>query len=299
MRYAFSIYWGGTVVDALDCDYESSRELGLHCPFCNEALFYRAGYHRIMPDQSCQQVAPSFAHYPNLGKECELRATRPEGQTYLQQLEIQSHNQRLGLYNKHFVDIIRQSIEISNEHTHIKTLRKLLGKDFTKPFIKLFLKEKINLKRIQLAASQNLEEVNQLAKLHNLTEAKRQEVREMAKTLGSFISNKNMLVAYEVALWLQSKSASWSLDRIILFAFIWQCEYHACIAETPQHTATLTFAKMTYQMAMKNPECILTMIYKILVSIDWQNLLTNQKISHKLERFPTKKANLSNQSKRL
>ncbi len=122
MRYAFSIYWGGTVVDALDCDYESSRELGLHCPFCNEALFYRAGYHRIMPDQSCQQVAPSLAHYPNLGKECELRATRPEDKPTCNNWEIQSRNQRLTLYNKHFVDIIRQSIEIANEHTHIKLL---------------------------------------------------------------------------------------------------------------------------------------------------------------------------------
>lgn len=267
------MYWGGTIIDATICDYDSSRKLGLHCPFCNEAVFYRAGFSRRMSDGSIQQVAASFAHYPGLGNECELRASRPEGKAYLDQLEIESRNQRLRLYNKYFIDIVRQSIQVADENANVRTLRKLLGKNFAKPFISQFIKEKIDLKQIQEFAYQNVQEVHQLAELPHLTKTKKREVQEMAQILNSFICSKNILIAHEILLWLQSKSATWSLDRIILFAFIWLCEYHTYVTKTPKHTAVQTFAKSIYQITIQNPSNILAMIYKIIVSIDWQSSL--------------------------
>jgi tRNA(Ser,Leu) C12 N-acetylase TAN1 len=54
---------------------------------------------------------------------------------------IESKNQRLILFNKHFIDILA-TVETSPLHfqSHIKSFRKILGKDFAKPLISYYQK---------------------------------------------------------------------------------------------------------------------------------------------------------------
>lgn len=115
MRYSVAIYRAGIVVDVNHCDYDSDRELGLTCPFCREAVFLRAGNtHQRRPAGSEEaktvDVPPVFCHYPGVeGRECELRAARPDGQNYIERLTIECRNQRLALYNKHLWEMMQQS----------------------------------------------------------------------------------------------------------------------------------------------------------------------------------------------
>ena len=279
MRFAYSIYWGGTIVDAEQCDYESSRKLGLHCPFCNEALFLKIGHTRKMPDGSFQKVSPCFSHYPGFGIDCELRAKRPEGEAYIEKLEIESRNQRLILFNKHFIDTVRFRLNLKDENPKIKAIRKILGKQFTKPFADLFLKQEITLERIKNEASQNVKRLRTTTKYVQVPQDIKQELVETVKEVGSYINSKNMSIAQEIALWLQSKSATWSLDRLILFAFIFQCESFAIMNnENNSVNAIYKYAKKAHQFAIENQNLFLNLLFATFVSINWQNLgISNKK----------------------
>lgn len=100
------------MVDANACDYESSRKLGLVCPFCSQAVFLRRGSEY---DRSNKRIAisPAFSHYKSgeiLPDDCELRSVRKDGEEYLKSLEIQSRNQRIDLYNKRLWDVIKAEV---------------------------------------------------------------------------------------------------------------------------------------------------------------------------------------------
>jgi hypothetical protein len=127
MKYSKSMYRAGWIVNAEECDYESSRKLGLVCPFCSEALFWASGYKREVR-QRPQIVAPAFRHYKSadpLAQDCELRAARPDGVEYIQQLQIQSRNQRLDLFNRRLWEIFCESMPGLN--SDVKTAKKLFG----------------------------------------------------------------------------------------------------------------------------------------------------------------------------
>jgi hypothetical protein len=42
MKEAVSMYLGGFVVKADDCDHDSAKQWGLKCPFCDSAVFLRS-----------------------------------------------------------------------------------------------------------------------------------------------------------------------------------------------------------------------------------------------------------------
>lgn len=110
------MYRGGILADASICDYESSRKLGLVCPFCSEAVFLRRGseYDR---NGKPVKISPAFCHYGiegSTGEECELRSIRKEGERYLQNLEIQARNQRLELYNKRLWEVMKQEWHVTS-----------------------------------------------------------------------------------------------------------------------------------------------------------------------------------------
>jgi len=128
MRYAKSIYRGGEIIDASLCDYESSKKLGLICPFCSQAVFLRAGSYYERHGKKI--VSPwSFCHYHSddpLALECELRAKRKDGKEYIERLRIESRNQRLKLFNTRMTDILNQCW--TDNYQYIKQLYKLYGK---------------------------------------------------------------------------------------------------------------------------------------------------------------------------
>jgi len=273
MRFAYSIYWGGAIIDAEQCDYTSSRELGLHCPFCNEAVFWRTAHTRTMPDGSTQHIDPSFVHYPGLGVDCELRAKRPEGEAYIHALEVKARNQRLILFNKHFIDIIRKRQIIDNENSRIKIIRKVMGKDCTKPLIELFRQQKITFEFIQNKTYKNLEEIRYISQNQLLPKGMREGFRNIAEKISSYIAQKNLTIAYEAALWLQSKSANWALDRVVLLCLIYTCNFLAMKNEGKySNNKVEKYIRMAHQYLKENPEILTDFILNLLVNTDWKHL---------------------------
>ena len=116
MRYAKSMYLGGELLKAEECDYASSRELGLICPICNEAVFLVAGSVReniLRNSKKKTQILPAhFNHYKmnddNFSLSCDYRALSNQQRLELKSNYTKSKKQRLEIFNRHLWDIIKK-----------------------------------------------------------------------------------------------------------------------------------------------------------------------------------------------
>lgn len=102
------MYLGGDIIAAIECDYDSSKELGLTCPFCSAAVFLRSGFVR-----GETKVRPCFSHYAIGGQDdwyCERRSISKQGLEEIRAIKTESRNQRLRLYNCHLWDMIADGI---------------------------------------------------------------------------------------------------------------------------------------------------------------------------------------------
>lgn len=127
MIEAKSMYFGGEIIAASECDYQSSRELGLICPFCNSAVFIRSESVRQVRGK-LQLVKPYFAHYPSGNADnwdCEKRSHTKQGREEIEKLKIQAKNQRLKLYNAHLWSMIATDRNIS--YQKLNQVRSLFG----------------------------------------------------------------------------------------------------------------------------------------------------------------------------
>lgn len=152
MKDAKSIYLGGDIVAAEDCDYESYRSLGLTCPFCNEAVFLRTAFFRKGVEKDTE-VNPHFVHFPSSlaknGADCERRSLSKEGRAEIERIKVEARNQRLKLYNdrlwdmfsigmgKHEVDLVQDRRSFSHSLTykeieHISSINAKIYKIFSK-----------------------------------------------------------------------------------------------------------------------------------------------------------------------
>ena len=109
MEDAKSMYHGGELVSALDCDFESYRELGLLCPFCNEPV-YLCGetVRQSSRTHKLSYIRPHFKHFPGgdpLDFDCEKRAISAEGKRYLDAIRAERRGQRLELFNRYFLEM--------------------------------------------------------------------------------------------------------------------------------------------------------------------------------------------------
>lgn len=111
------MYFGGEIINASECDYESSKNLGLICPFCSSAVFVRSESVREAKGK-LQLVRPYFAHYPSGlsdNWDCEKRSRSKQGREEIEQIKIQARNQRLRLYNAHLWRMIAEDRNISHQ----------------------------------------------------------------------------------------------------------------------------------------------------------------------------------------
>ena len=117
MLSAVSMYFGGDIVSAADCDYDSSRELGLKCPLCSEAVYLVRSFQRDRGGKT-QLVKAQFRHYPGskFGDDCELRVLSKEGREKIEAIRIERRNQRLELYNNHLWEMFAADRNISRQH---------------------------------------------------------------------------------------------------------------------------------------------------------------------------------------
>jgi hypothetical protein len=109
MRYASSIRYGGELIEAEDCDYESYKSLGLLCPECRDPVFLRAEGTRQVKGKDVK-IGAHFSHFP--GKDpaivlaCENRIKSYNTED-LERKANQSRGQRLKLIQRWFYEVIK------------------------------------------------------------------------------------------------------------------------------------------------------------------------------------------------
>jgi uncharacterized protein YbaR (Trm112 family) len=116
MKYASSIKYGGQLIDAKDCDYNSYKHLGLVCPECKNPVFVRAEHTRTAPkSKEVVKVEQSFAHFkavdPAQVLACENRVAA-YNRRGLERKAAAAKNQRLKLLHRWFWDIYYRCFEL-------------------------------------------------------------------------------------------------------------------------------------------------------------------------------------------
>lgn len=118
MKYASAMKYGGELVDAVDCDYDSFKELIPLCPNCKEPVFLRTGGPRESVKGKAYQIGPHWCHFKGISAEqvagCELRVN---GYTEKDRAKIaaQARGQRLKLLQRWFWEVFALSHKESFE----------------------------------------------------------------------------------------------------------------------------------------------------------------------------------------
>lgn len=111
MKLAESIRYGGQLIDASDCDYESYKKLGLLCPECKNPIFLRAKHERVVKNKIAL-VEPSFCHFKAVDAaqvlRCENRVKNYNAKD-IQKRAVSARNQRLKLLQRWFWTIFINS----------------------------------------------------------------------------------------------------------------------------------------------------------------------------------------------
>lgn len=159
MQFACSMYWGGDIVFAADCDYGSYRELGTICPYCGSAVHLRASSLRNISGKEVLFNA-YFAHYKTgvADDSCEARSVSTQGAVDREQIRINAKNQRLELFNDRLWDLIASNRQISSKV--IKFEREQIGGERVTrslKWIRIALKE--NVKNTNVFLKDQLEKI--------------------------------------------------------------------------------------------------------------------------------------------
>jgi hypothetical protein len=124
---ALSIRYGGLLVDAADCNYESFKNLGLLCPICKKSVFLvsasnRETHTRKRKDGRTTQVrectVPAhFNHHHDVSEsevlECELRS-QTLTQTHRIAIAAKARGQRIKTMQRHFWKICKTSVKLQD-----------------------------------------------------------------------------------------------------------------------------------------------------------------------------------------
>lgn len=105
MKYASAMKYGGELVAAIDCDYNSFKELVPLCPNCKEPVYLRIGGHRESVKGKAYQIAPHWCHFKGISAEqvsgCELRVNDYTEKDRAK-IAAQARGQRLKLLQRWF-----------------------------------------------------------------------------------------------------------------------------------------------------------------------------------------------------
>ena len=224
MRYGKSIYRGGFIIDSQICDYESSRKLGIACPFCSQAVFLRAGSLYSRGEKQII-VNPAFCHYHSddpLSQDCELRSERKDGQEYIKSLEVQSRNQRLELYNKRLWDFIKEDRQVKD----LKPTIKAFGAKWIEQASRL-AKRDLG-KRLDFYLEQSRKQWNYLLNdLPNRKPSKNEELifsedERLAefKSLQSYDKHLHQVISEEVIEFLSTHTGGYAYEKLFTFSLV-------------------------------------------------------------------------------
>lgn len=247
MQYAKSMYLAGELVQAEDCDFESSKQLGLTCPFCSQAVFLRAGHIRVTQGKEIL-VSAAFAHY-HTGVDdfdCEKRSLSLEGREFLRLKAIEARNQRLELYNRHLWEMISRDRNI--KRSRYLSVRKAIGESeltLRARQVRGWLSEN------QPRAYEMLEKVfNDFSEGSTLNIEKpllmseedyQEELRNHREYLSACDKKLDLTVSQEVLDFLCTRTGGYALEKLVAVGF-WTGMITAKLAPTEMSTEMLFVA---------------------------------------------------------
>lgn len=112
MKLAAAMKYGGELVDAKNCDYESFKELVPLCPNCKEPVFLRTGGDRISAKGNKYYVGPHWCHFKGVSDEqlasCESRVNG-YSEKDKQRIAANARGQRLKLLQRWFWRLVTEN----------------------------------------------------------------------------------------------------------------------------------------------------------------------------------------------
>lgn len=223
MKDAKSIYLGGDIVAASECDYSSYERLGLKCPFCDSAVFIRSASFRKIKGVE-KPIGAYFAHFPSGYSEnydCEARSTSKAGRDRIEQIKVEARNQRLKTYNAKLWQLISTDRNIPRQR--IAKIRKLMDGHWIDRFTKLVRREiTANLEDLYKSIDIAIESIDRMQpdSLSHVLSVKDSQI-EYDTQRAYFCECDRRLhraICYEVIEFLATNSGGWALNKLVTLA---------------------------------------------------------------------------------
>ena len=224
------MYFGGEIVLAKECDYESSKRLGLICPFCNSAVFLRSESIRHVKNKM-QIVSPYFAHYPSGSVDnwdCENRSHTKEGKEKIEQIKIQARNQRLKIYNAYLWNMFQTDRNIP--YSALNLIRSRFGNKWCQANSIIARQEwSESLELVYELIPDSIEAMHQLQGFP--TEGKppfmtEEDYKEEVQKQKAYISNcdrrLHKAICFEIAEFLATNTAGYAFEKFFKFCIYCQ-----------------------------------------------------------------------------
>lgn len=116
MKYAAAMKYGGELVDAIECDYNSFKQLVPLCPNCKEPVYLRASGDRVSSKGKRYKVGAHWCHFKGISEEqvasCESRVNN-YSEKDKQRISAKARGQRLKLLQRWFWNI---AIRFANDN---------------------------------------------------------------------------------------------------------------------------------------------------------------------------------------
>lgn len=223
MKAAKSMYFGGDIVSAEECDYNSYERLGLKCPFCDHPVFLRAASTRKIKEVETQIVA-YFAHFRSttvFELDCEARSTSTSGKERIEQIKTEARNQRLKIYNDKLWYLLSYDRGISKNY--MTSMKKSMGERWITNFTKLVRKDlAANLTDLYKSMDLAIEVVKNVpieslpkSLVNDESKNKYLAQQNYSQTCDSRLHRS---ICYEVLQFLSTNSGIWTLTKLVTMA---------------------------------------------------------------------------------
>jgi hypothetical protein len=118
MKHAAAMKYGGELVAAQDCDYESYLLLGTLCPECKEPVYLKSGGDRVSVKGKPYKIGPHFSHRKGTSEEqiaaCETRVSNYTDKDR-QRIAAKAKGQRLKLLHRWFWSVVKNKAPDNGE----------------------------------------------------------------------------------------------------------------------------------------------------------------------------------------
>jgi hypothetical protein len=166
MLEALSIRYGGMLIPADQCDYNSFRDMALLCPICRRSVYLAAGSVRASHSRKNKEggsvavkeatIATHFRHSPDVDRviteDCELRSKQI---TPIQRAAIASaaKNQRAKILRSHFWKIVQTSLYMVDHESYVTLFDQSFEASFKDSYLDEFNRKKTKQLLIGFVAS--------------------------------------------------------------------------------------------------------------------------------------------------